>query len=207
MSGPGQVELGRTPGIRDSAPPAPEKTEPAGKASCLPGGTVSHSIAVLTLCLSGRGRYLGNTRHLSGNCSHGRDDRRRPGFSSLGKQSLSATPRETSCHRECVPHRERCDSERAGSTPPGDGAALLLAAASQAQARDSTHAPHHLSLKEGRHGSSSELPRKTRKTSQGGTDWLLELPPGGRPKAVPTRPHVPSPTWLLTFNLMKMKYD
>lgn len=42
-----------------------------------------------------------------------------------------------------------CDSERAGSTAPGDGAALLVGAASEAQAPTSTHAPHHLSLKGG----------------------------------------------------------
>lgn len=44
------------------------------------------------------------------------------------------------------------DSERAGSTAPGDGAALLVGAASEAQAPTSTHAPHHLSLKGGGHG-------------------------------------------------------
>lgn len=48
--------------------------------------------------------------------------------------------------REGAPSQERRDSERAGSTPPGDGAAAQpLAAASEAQAYTSTHAPltHH----------------------------------------------------------------
>lgn len=139
-----------------------------------------------------------------GNCSHSRSNHRRPGFSGLEKQSLSAPPRETSCLWECAPHRERRDSEGAGSTPPGDGAAPLVAAASEARACGSTHALHLLSSKERGHVSSLELLRKmsqqgTRQASRTSSRWTAQ--------SCATQTLIPSPMWLLTFNVMKMKHN
>lgn len=59
-----------------------------------------------SLCLSGKGRYLGNTSHLSGNCSCGRSRHKTLGFPSLRVWSLLALPQETSCHQVGVPHQE-----------------------------------------------------------------------------------------------------
>lgn len=101
-----------------------------------------------------------------------------PGFSGLGKWSPSAPPRETSRPRAGAPLQERCDSECAGTTPPADGAvALPLAAASEARAHASTHAPPT------RHYKGEGAPGANEKKEPGGS-WAGcdNFFPGGVPK-------------------------
>lgn len=94
-----------------------------------------------SLCLSGKGRYLGNTSHLSGNCSCGRSRHKTLGFPSLRVWSLLALPQETSCHQVGVPHQEvwlgmywKRSSQGLGKREGGT-TALLPAAASEARSR------------------------------------------------------------------------
>lgn len=113
-----------------------------------------------------------------------------PEFYGLGKRSLLASPRKTSCRGECAPRQERRDSECAGNTPPSAGAAaLLLAAASKAQAHTGTHAPHHLSLEE----SGTGALRVVDPNKLGGTELVFrassrEGPRAGLPVQTPSAP-------------------
>lgn len=69
------------------------------------------------------------------------------------------------------PHQGRRDSECAGSMPPNDRGCCSAACRSlRGSAHTSMHAPT-LSLKKG----CKALLELQRKTSQGGTDWLLEF--------------------------------
>lgn len=102
------------------------------KSPSSPDHEARSSTAVLALCLSGRGRYLGNLRHLSG--------KRDAGSSSLGEQSPPAPSQETNCHQGGARRR---DSEGTGSTPPSDGAAApALAAACEAGLTRARMLPH-----------------------------------------------------------------
>lgn len=75
------------------------------------------------LCLSRKGRYLGNTSHLSGNCYCGRSRHKTLGFSRLRRvESLSSsTGGELSSGGCPSPHWERCGSECTGNALPKDG--------------------------------------------------------------------------------------
>lgn len=154
MSGPEQRER-RTPGLCDEAPSAPETAEPAGRASRLPRvQQTSHSTASSLSARQG-GDVTWATSAISPATA--------PTAETTADVRGSPAWERGACGllhgRQAVPGSVPLtvggwggDSERAGSTAPGDGAALLVGAASEAQAPTSTHAPHHLSLKGGGHG-------------------------------------------------------
>lgn len=149
-SGPERPRVRKAPSICGKAAPVNNKQNQQAEPPVSPlAEPVTPWLSSPSLLVrAGKGRYLGNTSHLSGNCSCGRSRNKTLGFSSLREWSLSALPQETSCHQVDVPHQEvwlgmywKCSSQGLGGGPT----ARLPAAASEARVHTSTHAPRHLS--------------------------------------------------------------
>lgn len=160
-------------------------TKPVGKGSCLLCGKASHSIAVLALCLSGRdvtwatsaiSPATAPTAEATTDARVLRPGKAEPVGSSTGDETAGKVPLTRRGVTQNVPE--------ARLLVMGCCSVCSLAAASEAQTHTSTHAPHHLSLKE-------RLPKSSRghqeKRVREEPDWLLKLLFSGCPKAVLAR--------------------
>ena len=159
------------------------------------GAGAGSSTAVLALCLSGRGRYLGNLRHLSG-----KQDARL-------LRSGRAEPAGAFAGDELSPGRRppRRDSEGAGSTPPSDGAATpVLAAASEAGLTRARMLPPPGAL-----GGAGRGGGQGRSQAGAGLASTTSFVPGDVPKlCCPARkPPAFESVWLLRLKQIKRKHS